>query len=64
MSHCEHCQFFEIVMVQGPTPGDRLIGHCHRLPLERRAGHHPRGHSALSTRRPVSLRRYASRRPA
>lgn len=32
MSHCEHCQFFEIVMVQGPTPGDRLIGHCHRLP--------------------------------
>ena len=32
MSRCEHCQFFEIVMIQGPTPGDRLIGHCHRLP--------------------------------
>lgn len=32
MGHCEHCQFFEIVMVQGPTPGDRLIGHCHKLP--------------------------------
>jgi len=32
MSHCEHCQFFEIEMVRGPTPGDRLIGHCHTLP--------------------------------
>ena len=32
MSHCEHCQFFEIIMVKGPTPGDRLIGHCHRFP--------------------------------
>lgn len=32
MSHCEHCQFFDIVMVQGPTPGDRLIGHCRRYP--------------------------------
>jgi len=32
MSRCEHCQYFEIVMVQGPTPWDRLIGHCHRFP--------------------------------
>src|SRR4051794_23192736 len=32
MSRCEHCQFFEIVMVQGPPPGDRLIAHCRRFP--------------------------------
>ncbi len=32
MSHCEHCQFFDIQMAQGPTPGDRLIGHCRRFP--------------------------------
>ena len=32
MSRCEQCRFFKIVMSQGPTPGDRLIGHCHRLP--------------------------------
>ena len=32
MSRCEHCQFFDIVMIEGPTPGDRLIGHCRRFP--------------------------------
>jgi excisionase family DNA binding protein len=32
MSRCEHCQFFQIVMIQGPLPGDRLIGHCRRFP--------------------------------
>lgn len=32
MSHCEHCQFFKLVMVPGPSPGDRLIGHCQRFP--------------------------------
>jgi len=32
MSHCEHCLFFQVVMVEGPTPGDRLLGHCHRFP--------------------------------
>lgn len=32
MSYCEHCLFFQIEFVQGPTPGDRLIGHCQGLP--------------------------------
>ena len=32
MSHCEHCQFFDILMVQGPPPGDRLLGYCRRFP--------------------------------
>ena len=32
MSYCEHCQFFQVQMVVGPTPGDRLIGHCRRYP--------------------------------
>ncbi len=32
MSTCQHCQFFQIKMVTGPTPGDSLIGHCRRFP--------------------------------
>lgn len=32
MSYCQHCQFFQIDIVAGPTPGDYLIGHCRRFP--------------------------------
>lgn len=35
MGNCERCCFFQTVMVEGPTPGDRLMGHCHRFPPPR-----------------------------
>lgn len=32
MSICEHCQYFQVELSEGPLPGDRLVGHCRRFP--------------------------------